>query len=292
MAKTITLKEFLKKYTAISNKFIDEYYSFYERTINNKFGIKTLDIMKYLNINNRYKFEERIRNNYILNIDYIITKLSEKLEKGKTDSNYFITFECFEKICMNSSTEKGKLFRDYFIMLRKFIDYYKQHFSDKINDLVNNNKYMYILLVNKGKNIFKIGRTQNIRNRLKSYSTGKDKHPDIKFIMIVDDSIKVEKCVKLMSKQFKYKENKELYKIELDKLKNIIFSCAHLDKIIKDNIYNKEKYDSYIVYDDSKNFDYLNLNGNTIGYEKGYKTIKTIKNNKSINKTIKIKKTK
>ncbi len=266
MTQNFTLKDFLKKYTAISNKFIDEYYFFYEKTIDNKFGIKIQDIMKYLNINNRHKFEERIRKNYIINIDYIIIKLSEKLEKGKIYSNYFISFECFEKICMNSSSEKGKLFRDYFVMLRKFIDYYKEHFSNKINELVNDNKYIYILSVNKGKNIFKLGRTQNIRNRLKSYETGKETHPDIKFILIVKDAIKVEKCVKLISKQYQYKQNKELYKIELDKFKSIIFNCSNVNKNIKDNINNSNKYDYYIVYDNSKKNksknDYINLNDN------------------------------
>jgi phage anti-repressor protein len=262
MVENLTLKDFLKKYTAISNKFIDEYYSFYEKTIDNKFGIKIHDIIKYLNITNRHKFEERIRKNYIINIDYIIIKLSEKLEKGKIYSNYFISFECFEKICMNSNSEKGKLFRDYFVMLRKFIDYYKQHFSNKINELVNDNKYIYILSVNKGKNIFKLGRTKNIRNRLKSYETGKETHPDIKFILIVKDEIKVEKCVKLISKQFKYKQNKELYKIELDKLKSIIFNCSDINKNIKDNINNSHKYDYYIVYDNSKKNknNYINSN--------------------------------
>lgn len=35
----INLKDFLKKYTAVSNKFIDEYYSFYEMCKKEKFGI-------------------------------------------------------------------------------------------------------------------------------------------------------------------------------------------------------------------------------------------------------------
>jgi hypothetical protein len=197
---------------------------------------------------------------------------------------------------MNSSSEKGKLFRDYFVMLRKFIDYYKQHFSNKINELVNDNKYIYILSVNKGKNIFKLGRTKNVKNRLKSYETGKEKHPDIKFILIVKDAIKVEKCVKLISKQFQYKKNKELYKIELDKFKSIIFSCSDLNKNIKDNINNSHKYDYYIVYDNStknKN-NYINSNekktkklyiskNNNINYSKIIKlSNKTIKQNKKL----------
>jgi hypothetical protein len=53
MSNHITLKDFLKKYTAISNKFIDEYYSFYEQSETNKFSIKVEDVMKYLNIQNK-----------------------------------------------------------------------------------------------------------------------------------------------------------------------------------------------------------------------------------------------
>ena len=83
MSNHITLKDFLKKYTAISNKFIDEYYSFYEKTQDNNFGIKIQDVMKYLNIKNQDKFEERLRNNFILRKDYEIIRYLQKSEKGK-----------------------------------------------------------------------------------------------------------------------------------------------------------------------------------------------------------------
>ena len=45
----ITLKNFLKKYTAISNNFIDEYYSFYEKCEYNKFGIILDNVLDYHN---------------------------------------------------------------------------------------------------------------------------------------------------------------------------------------------------------------------------------------------------
>ena len=83
MSNHITLKDFLKKYTAISNKFIDEYYSFYEQTETNKFSIKVEDVMKYLNIHNKRRFEERLRTNFILRKDYEIIRYLHKLEKGK-----------------------------------------------------------------------------------------------------------------------------------------------------------------------------------------------------------------
>jgi phage anti-repressor protein len=277
MSNHITLKDFLKKYTAISNKFIDEYYSFYEKSENNRFSIKVEDVMKYLNIQNKKKFEERLRTNFILRKDYEIIRYLHKLEKGKKDAIYLLSFEGFERVCMVSNTEKGKAFRDYFIMLRKFIDYYKDHFANKINELAKDNKHIYILMVNKNKDLLKLGRAGNIRNRLKSYATGKETHPDVKFIMIVDDAKKVEQCTKVFVKQFQYKGNKELYKMDIDDLKKTIFGCAEMDNMMIKNMNDTKKYDTYIVYDDSKSIEYIDLNDKVIGYEKGYNKIKTMK---------------
>ena len=43
------------------------------------------------------------------------------------------------------------------------------------------------------------------------------------------------------------------------------------------------KYDTYVVFDDSKSIEYLDLNGKVIGWEKGYTHIKVHKQ-KSKNK--------
>jgi len=285
MSNHISLQDFLKKYTAISNKFIDEYYSFYEKSEKEKFGIKIQDVMKYLNIHNQNKFEERIKKNYIFREDYEIIRYIKRSKKNVKEVQYMLSFDGFEKICMASSTEKGKAFRDYFIMLRKFIDYYKDHFANKINELAKeDNKYVYILMVNKYKDLLKFGRAKDIRDRLKTYSTGKETHPDVKFIMIVDDPKKVEQCTKLFIKQFKYKGNKELYKMDIDDLKKTIFGCSELDNVISKSTIEKmndtKKYDTYIVYDDSKNVEYINLNGDVIGYEAGYNKVKKSKTKK------------
>jgi phage anti-repressor protein len=196
MSDRITLSKFLKKFTAIPEKFIDEYTVFYNMCSKNKFGIPINDVMKYFKIIDIKKFEERIRKKYKIGIDYEIIRIKQKSVKGIRDAHYMISFDGFEKMAMKSNTKKGQMFRDYFIMLRKFIDYYKDHFANKIIELTKTEKFMYILLVNKTKNIFKIGRTGDIRKRLQAYSTGKETHPDIKFIMIVNDDKKVEQCNK------------------------------------------------------------------------------------------------
>jgi phage anti-repressor protein len=263
------LKDFLIKYTAISKKFINDYYKFYEICVSNKFGISVESVANYLEINNIYHFTERIRKKYVVNVDYVIIRRKGESMKGIQDVYYFISFDCFEKICMQSKTKKANDVRDYFITLRKFIDYYKNHFANKINELVETDKSIYIILANKNKSILKIGKTNNMRKRLINYSTGKDKHPDIKFIMHTTDPDTIEDCSKIFAKIYKLRGKQELYKMDIDKLKKIIFDCAmiknKIDNYDPDNI---KKYDTYVIFDDGEEIEYLDTQNNKIGYEK------------------------
>jgi phage anti-repressor protein len=237
--------------------------------------LECIKVIKYLNITSSKKFHENLREKYIINTDYIIQRLNKKLQKDKQDVFYYLSFDGFERICMMSRSKKGNQVRDYFILLRKFINYYREHFATKINSLVKSNKFVYILLVNKNKDIFKLGRTGNIKKRMQIYATGKDKHPDIKFIMIVNDAKQIESCAKIFTKKYQYKENKEIYKIDFNVLKSVIVECAEIHKKFKDYVKNNKKdYDTYIIFDESKSIDYLDLNGNIIGHEKGTKIIK------------------
>ena len=81
MTQQISLKDFLKLYTGISNTFIDEYYSFYEMCENNMFGIDSRKVVKYLKIKHSRTFHELLRTNYILESDYIIQRLQQKSQK-------------------------------------------------------------------------------------------------------------------------------------------------------------------------------------------------------------------
>ena len=119
---------------------------------------------------------------------------------------------------MMSHSEKANSVRDYFIKLREFINYYKSNFSNMIinKSLEYPDGSIYIILTNKNKNIFKLGHSKDIRKRLKTYATGKDNHPDIKFIMLVENRKDVENCVKRLSQKYQFKKNQEIYKIDID----------------------------------------------------------------------------
>jgi len=110
-------------------------------------------------------------------------------------------------------------------------------------------EYVYILLVNKDKNIFKIGKTDDIRHRLQNYATGEDKHPDVKFIMRVNNKNAVETCVKTLIKRHQYKPNREIYRVDIDIIKNAIFDCGQMHSRYEE--FKKIKnVDAYIIFDD------------------------------------------
>jgi hypothetical protein len=182
------------------------------------------------------------------------------MKKGGRYTLYYLNLDTFEKICMASKAEKANQVRDYFIILRKFIQYYKNNISNMIiNDaLYNPNGYVYVILANKGKNIFKFGRTKNMKKRLRNYASGKDTHPDIKFIMAVNNKEAVENCVKSLIMEHRFKPKQEIYKVDIDIIKNTISDCALLDIKYNDAYKNKD-IDAYIIFDDPDNKKLINI---------------------------------
>ena len=280
----INFKEFLKTYTQISNEFIDEYYKFFDLCEKDTYGIDAELVIDYLGFTNSDSFYERLRNNYILRSDYIIKRKIQKLQKNKTDIKYYLSFDCFEDICMLSRTKKGQVVREYLLSLRKFLNYYKTHFANNINKLAKSKKYVYIILVDKNKNIQKFGRTFNIQKKLHSYASGKEKHPDIKYILIVDEAKGVEELSKIFINKYKFKNKRELYKIDFDVLKSLVFNSAEMKQYMIEKMDEYAKYDSYVVYDEYEENEYLDIDNNIIGYEKIPKTIKIKKSSKTSKK--------
>jgi hypothetical protein len=60
--------------------------------------------------------------------------------------------------------------------------------------------YFFALDINHD-NIIKIGRTNNILQRLRNYNVGRIKEIDLKYLAIVKNYVLVEKCIKLKIKK-------------------------------------------------------------------------------------------
>jgi superfamily II DNA or RNA helicase len=126
------LKKNIKDKSDISDtiKFIDEYYSFYKLCKSDTFGIDSDQVIKYLQIKYlqiKYAraFHENLRDNYILNVDYVIYRFHQKSEKNKQDVFYKLSFDGFEKVCLASRSEQGNKIKKYMSLIKKLTKYYE-----------------------------------------------------------------------------------------------------------------------------------------------------------------------
>lgn len=130
-------------------------------------------------------------------IDYVI-KLDYKYKS--TDPNFKIimmNLDTFEDVCLSSHTYIGQLVRNYFKHLRKFINYYRKYIFNSTLNINDNTPLIYVLGVEKGSDLNKIGIVvkSSLRKRLYKYFMGQKSHPHIKFVLIISDPKKVVKCV-------------------------------------------------------------------------------------------------
>jgi len=235
------LIKFLKTHTKINNEFIDDFFSLYEPKDKYNFSINIDSIVKWLGIR-KDTIKGTLLESYIKNIDYKIIKGKSNGKKGKPSETILLTPKCFKIMSMQSKTKKAVQVREYYYELEQVIDQYKEYIikglEDKINKLQNNQKpkinpskgVIYIIQASDEIGHYKIGKTQNLRKRLNSYNG--DKKDDIIPIYIyeTDDIDNVEKCVKTYAKKFQYRKYKEIYKADINLLKELINDCSEFNE--------------------------------------------------------------
>lgn len=197
--------------------------------------------------------------------------------------------DSFKKSLMMVRTDKAKQIRDYFITLEKiFINYLKytnrtnefnktiecaklnsslDEYRDKITQMestqvkmealrvndspIEYNEHVYILTSKRyyALNLFKIGKTKDLKTRLVGYNTGNALDNDQHFYLCsikTSDSRALEKQIHMILNNFHY--NKEWYRINpIDLLSVIKFITAqqehlklHMDNIIKSQLTDKQ----------------------------------------------------
>jgi hypothetical protein len=144
---------------------------------------------------------------------------------------------------MLSRSKNADLVRRYFIELEDIIrKYYVDiHTSTlkQMNMLEHNQQpklkvdggVIYIIKAgnNNEDNLFKIGKTNNINKRMKTYNTGNANDIEVIKYYRVNDIDNIESCIKLMAKKLQYRKNKEIYKVKIEDINYIIKSCAKLN---------------------------------------------------------------
>lgn len=241
---------FLKKYSTIDNKFIDDFYAFYDDGKNEfDFTIKLDLVANWLNVRKDH-LKTLLKSNFIFNRDYIEEKENGKKGRGINNTiHVLLTYNCSKLLCMISKSEKASLIRNYYIDLEKLIITYKDNIVNDLNNqlgvqtkneeiIENNNKtgLIYILKVDEETN--KIGNSNDIKKRMKQYNVGRINELPIVFVYKSKNIINVEKCIKKNLSEYRVKKHKnnELFKIDDDFIKDTIIYCNKANSVkIKEN---------------------------------------------------------
>ena len=221
----------LKKHTNIDIKFINIFFKKFKIGSELDFDIKDNIVADYLNIT-LDNIRRRLQNKYsktkkfIENVDFI------KIKAGKTTGvTYMINYQCFEKIAMSGDTQQSETVRMYFIKLREFIvENQKMIFQaiENKNDLSIYRGYdsIYFFAVDERKpNIFKVGRTNDIVQRLRNYNVGRIKEIDLKYFALIKNPVIIEKCIGLKLEKQRTIPDREIFTVDPKKLKKIIDDC-------------------------------------------------------------------
>jgi len=226
------LIKLLKKHTNIDTNFIDTFFKKFRVGGELNFDIEDKDVAKYLHVSIR-TIRKRLANDFSIsdifmeNLDYIKVHNSN----GTTGVTYMVNYECFERLAMMGKTEQAEAVRQYFIKLRIFLTE-NQHLifqaMEEKEDLKKYNGFetIYFFVIDeRNPELIKIGHTTSIVQRLRNYNVGRIREVDLKYLAVVKNSLLIEKCIKGLLKGKQFRSNREIYRVEPERIKKVIDEC-------------------------------------------------------------------
>ena len=188
------ITDFLKKYSLIENKFIDDFYSFYDEGMNEfDYSIDLEKIAFWLNVKKGH-LKTLLESNFIENEDYVISMLKNNKGKGGVNKeNIMLRYICAKELCMLSRCEKASIIRKFYIDLKKLIITYKDSIVRDLNnqlginqtnkqliEKVKNKGLIYVLKIDDTTDTstdkpieVKIGYTYDLEQRMKQCNVGR-----------------------------------------------------------------------------------------------------------------------
>jgi phage anti-repressor protein len=238
------MENFINQFTTIPKKFIKDFYAIAKEDYSENEKVINFEVVcDWLNVKKEH-LKRILVKNFEKEFDYTLEKISIKHKQDNKVSirnKILLSSNCFKEICMISQSKKAKEVRKYFIEMEKLIIRYhetiKEEMYKKIGLLKINQKpkintrggVIYIIkALNTDETLYKIGKTKDLKNRLKTYNSGNANSIEPVFILKVDDIEGVENCIKNACKKFQYRKYKEVYEINLEVLKIAIIKCEDL----------------------------------------------------------------
>ena len=244
-------KGFILKCIFININFINDFYNIIKEDYIERYSEFLIDselLRKWLQINNIRIFNDTIKRSYKKNVDYKLEKIKKSEGSGGHNLEVItLTPEAAKKICLSTNSKLGPKVQQYFIDLELILYKYKNYIIDgmqkKINQLENNQKtkinsqkkIIYVFrALNTDLTLYKIGKTINSKTRFSKHNSPLANDLEVLFIYETDNIDQVESCIKALMKKAQYRKYKEIYRIDLDILKQTIKDCdAKINEINK-----------------------------------------------------------
>jgi phage anti-repressor protein len=239
MSPNLSLRDYLKKYSSINNDFIDDFFGLYTKTTNDNDFIINLDVVSKWLESRKDHLKKTLKESYSLNLDYTIKK-SKLSIAGRPNEIILINVNSFKRLCMLSKTKKAEEVRDYFLEIERHIDKYKNYIIEGLNNKVKKMSYelqpikqlptIGVIYILKDKsidydNIYRIGRTKNLKKRLSVHQTS---HPSKLEIVYYHETAfinDIENCLRTLLKGTNYRNKKDFYEVNLRIIKELIEQC-------------------------------------------------------------------
>lgn len=237
--KNMSFKDYLKKFTNINNKFVNDFFDLYDKdTTSDDFVINLDNIAKWLKTIKKV-LKTTLKDSYQINIDYTVETLKPK-GPGRPEEKIMLTPSCFKRLCMMSRAKKAEEVREYFLSIEDHLSRYKSYIIEGLNKIVNNQSrelkpsdnvdynsgVIYVLKTNEDiDDVYKIGRTLNFKQRLSTHQSSHPEKLEIAYVYETDNINEVENCLKQALKNKVYRKRREFYEIEPTLLKAFIKAC-------------------------------------------------------------------
>jgi len=251
-----SLAEYLKKYSTISSKFIDDFFSLYNyKTLDTDFVINLDKLAIWLKAI-KGSLKETLMASYTKDVDYKVEKQLEN-KKGRPNEIIMLTPDCMKRLIMLSKTKKAEEVRTYFIELEKHIDKYKNVIFEKYEGNLKpipkseNEGVIYVLQSNLNlPGVYKIGKTNDFKSRIKTHHSSLDNNVRVKIIFRTDYIDEVEHCMKYYMKDKQYRKYKEFYQVDADIIKKMLKECDKMSVVARKTISGKDQKGGYFIYVD------------------------------------------
>ena len=250
------LEDFIIKRSNIPKDFLIDFFNLGGDTYGDTYkNINFDDIVKWLNVQKNHLKRLLVANFKIMD-DY--TEKKVLIKNNKRGANYvskiMLTPDCFKELCMLSKSEKAKGVRKYYIIAEGLL---RDHFEILINNLnkelglIKNNikkpievigGHIYIIKAQNTtqKDMYKLGNSDNMKKRLRTYNTGNANNIEPLFVIKVDNIKMVEGCIKNIANEYQYRKNKEVYNIDFKFLQKLCIKCKNfIDQLTKEFVKNK-----------------------------------------------------